>query len=198
MAPRNERGPTLRSVPKHKQKVGSSSVGVEYTLFANARVINLPKICKRAVGKSTVIKDTKGQDSLVSRNKRKVASSLKQSGYGQKISPLTRREEIMAQQHQAMMWKLKSLEVRAHAKEMKKVLLKQNKEIRRKRLELRKLKEMERELRRVLEQCESQSQELSVTSASLVFRSNLNRIYMLAAALLSFLLVRIFSYSHLV
>jgi len=195
MAPRHDKVPATTSSPLRTTKVNSPSVA-GYNRIAEARALELIQNC--ILGELSVNAQLKKQHGCFSHDKRKLGKHLKHAVRAQKTLSLAKREEIMAQEHEAMMWKLKRLEVQAHAREMRRKLHKQNQEIRLKRLELKGLKKQERELRQVLEQCESQAQALSTTSASLVFRSNLNRIYMLAAALLSFLLVRIFSYSYLV
>ncbi|CAG8438600.1 8711_t:CDS:2 [Ambispora leptoticha] len=171
MAPRHDRKPLLASAPSSKAKIGSSSA-TGNSPFADARA--LEAIFKSVGGENYVKNTSKKQHSLVAKNKRKVAFNLKHAAVlEQKVSfssPLSQKEECMALEHEAMMWKLKRLEVQAHAREMRLALHKQHEETRKKRQELKRLKEVEHELRELLEKCESHSQELSVTSASLVFR----------------------------
>ncbi|CAG8442961.1 4690_t:CDS:2 [Ambispora gerdemannii] len=168
MAPRYDRKPVLVGTPTNKTKIGSSSA-TGYSPFADSRALEL--ILNNVQGEIVGKNISKKQHSLVAKNKRKVAFNLKHTVFKKKASsPLSQQGEFMTQEHEAKMWKYKRIEVQAQVRKAKRALHEQKEKIHKKRQELKRLKIIESELRQILDKCESQSQELSVTSASLVFR----------------------------
>jgi len=120
---------------------------------------------------------------------------------------LQERDEIRAMEKEAIMYKLQRQEIQAQTRELRRALYKKNQEIRRKKREVKCLKAFERELINFLDKCDNQPADIqpSITNnlqiaaaAPSAFRANLYRIYVLCAALLSFLLVRVVSYGSIV
>jgi len=120
---------------------------------------------------------------------------------------LQERDEIRALEKEAIMYKLKRQEIQAQTRELRRELYKKNQEIRRKKREVKCLKAFERELIKFLDKCDNQpadiqqplSNNLQIAAvAPSAFRDNLYRIYVLCAALLSFLLVHVVSYGSIV
>jgi len=120
---------------------------------------------------------------------------------------LQERDEIRALEKEAIMYKLKRQAIQVQTRELRRELYKKNQEIRRKKREVKCLKAFERELIKFLDKCDNQpadiqrplSNNLQIAAvAPSAFRANLYRIYVLCAALLSFLLVRVVSYGSIV
>jgi len=143
-------------------------------------------------------------------NKRKVRFNLAHRATIQERKhkgSLQERDEIRALEKEAIMYKLKRQEIQAQTRELRRELYKKNQEIRRKKQEVKCLKALERDLIRFLDKCDNQpadiqqplSNNLQIAAvAPSAFRANLYRIYVLCAALFSFLLVRVVSYGSIV
>jgi len=143
-------------------------------------------------------------------NKRKVRFNLAHRATIQERKhkgSLQERDEMRALEKEAIIYKLKRQEIQAQTRELRRALYKKNQEIRRKKREVKCLKAFERELLKFLDKCDNQpadiqqsiSNNLQIAAAApSAFRANLYRIYVLCAALLSFLLVRVVSYGSIV
>lgn len=143
-------------------------------------------------------------------NKRKVRFNLAHRATIQERKhkgSLQERDEIRALEKEAIMYKLKRQEIQAQTRELRRELYKKNQEIRRKKREVKCLKALERDLIRFLDKCDNQSADIQqplsnnlqiAAVAPSAFRANLYRIYVLCAALFSFLLVRVVSYGSIV
>ncbi|CAG8803834.1 9172_t:CDS:2 [Cetraspora pellucida] len=138
---------------------------------------------------------------IINGNKRKVYFNLAHA-VREHTESLRERDKVIALEQEAMMYKFKRQEIQAQARELRRKIHKKNKEIRQKRHEVKYLRIIERELIEYLEKCESQSREeaqpVIQVASPLAFGANLYRVYVLCAALISFLLVRVVSYGSIV
>ncbi|CAG8809676.1 341_t:CDS:2 [Gigaspora margarita] len=138
---------------------------------------------------------------IINGNKRKVHFNLTHA-VREHTESLRERDKVIALEQEAMMYKFKRQEIQTQARELRRKIHKKNKEIRQKKHEVKYLRIIERELIEYLEKCELQSREevqpVVQTASPLAFGANLYRVYVLCAALVSFLLVRVVSYGSIV
>ncbi|CAG8483326.1 10031_t:CDS:2 [Funneliformis mosseae] len=119
---------------------------------------------------------------------------------------LQERDEIRALKKEAIMYELKCQIIQAKSRELQRILYEQDEEILRKEKEVRDLRSIERTLIKFLEEYENQPVDiqqpvpnnLQIAAAPSAFKDNIYRIYVLCAALLSFLLVRVVSHGSIV